>query len=546
MRSRAFNSAVCGAFLVCAVVTATVVPSTGTAAVIAPPAKGFSGVFSGEGLTLRLRHDPTTDRYVGSLTETGSVDPVDVKVAGRTFDGTVVVGARPQSIHATIVRDTVTLQRGTQRNTLLRTPDSFGELAVQRSRLAASNNTSTNNTSTNEPSTTPNAQPNAFSENASSSLLAAAMPTGESTPPPAAPFVKTGVRLSYVFATATFPGILSPEPNDLSVWVDPQTGRQYNTGSASSLSIDQLTITDVVDGMAITDYEGYLVNLEAQAVSTSMSGAYRLPVGHGGEYWISPQALAKVTDGDQNGVTVKHLNYTTGGKSYRAIRFLDPPGSTREHHTYDLESGMLLAYGLSSVTANVTVVGADGTKTNGAGSTTLGVKTLVNVRQVTLPWLGQRAGVDAQPHGTINWVGTKTYAVESASTSTYRNTARWEVQRSDATMFDFHSKSTLDLSQNGQNPNVTEGDTSALVSSFWIDPQVLAGLTKGQVLDDDPITHLRVAVLGAQKGIVYISQRGPIENSVAGFDLQTGQIRAVRLQQGTGVGTTTTFLQRGR
>jgi hypothetical protein len=65
---------------------------------------------------------------------------------------------------------------------------------------------------------------------------------------------------------------------------------------------------------------------------------------------------------------------------------------------------------------------------------------------------------------------------------------------------------------------------------FWIDPASLANLKIGQVLDEDPVTHLRSTVTGRDANGIVITSQGPGVGGQAMYDLRTGMLRALMAQ----------------
>ena len=76
------------------------------------------------------------------------------------------------------------------------------------------------------------------------------------------------------------------------------------------------------------------------------------PLADGGEYWSSPRKLAAMPDGTQEGVTVVHGPYTLNGTTYSAVRITTPTKGGSTQYTFDVDSGMLLIWGIESVAGN--------------------------------------------------------------------------------------------------------------------------------------------------------------------------------------------------
>ncbi len=254
-----------------------------------------------------------------------------------------------------------------------------------------------------------------------------------------------------------------------------------------------------------------------------------LPVTDGGDLWRSPKALAALPDGDAGGITVNRLPYPLGGKTYRAIRLTQGAAPNVEQHTFDRDTGMLLVWSTSSV-------GKDGARTNA-------IMDFQTMRQTKLPWNGKDSEDALARLRTVNWAGTYTLAVDGAYASTFRITQRWEVTRAEPFALQVRESTAIDYGD-GRRPDPVESVRSFGHYQVWLDPALLASLRKGQVLDEDRLTGLRLSVLGTQSGMLIIGEQGAIMQSAAGYDLRTGYLKAVQTQQRNAPGTTTVYLER--
>ena len=103
-----------------------------------------------------------------------------------------------------------------------------------------------------------------------------------------------------------------------------------------------------------------------------------------------------------------------------------------------------------------------------------------------------------------------------------------------------------DLSGNGTTPQTSTATHVYPVFRVWIDPAILAGLRKGQVIDDDRVTGLRTTVASVADGMVVFTEIGAIQSISSGFDLRTGSVVAVQAEHRTKAVTTSIYLQRTR
>jgi hypothetical protein len=475
----------------------------------------LEGTFVGPGITVQLRLDASQDRFIGTLTENGVSVPVEL---ARTGVGLYATGAVPRPVSLTGVGASYTLTRGRVRTTLRRLESVDGQRAFAELTGKVANAFETRRGPFGGPAA-PHLNVGAPETNFAGSIEFPGLPGPVAVPGPAPiptaatvpPFVRVGTRLTYQLGSSSAPVAGSK---------DGPTGAQ---------SYQQVTITGVVNAIAATEVRSFAVDLTARAVWSAKTETYLFPVDAGGEFWSSPQKLAAMPSGTSGGVTTTRLDYPLDGKTYKAIRITTPNNGGNTQYTYDLDTGMLLIWGTESVGAN--------------GTRHLGQSRFVSMRQTALPWAGQTAGASITGLSSADWSGTYSVAVDNAYTATYRLSQRWDVTRADALAVQVRETMRLDMSTGGA-PQVSTSVRTFPTAGLWIDPTILAGLRKGQMIDNDPVTGLRTSVLGSQNGMLIIGEQGTIQSSAAGFDLRTGLLSAVQTQTRNAPGTTTVFLQR--
>ena len=507
-----------------------------TVVVAAVPDPAFVGSFESPGLQLSLSFDGATSRYLGSLTEKGRTAPIDAAIrtigSNASLDGVIVVDAIPRPFRATSANGALRITRSSTTNVLTRT-------------------------STQPPTATPfgagDPAPSSYSRAANNELFGS---PPQSTAVSAnggagagSPVAKQGIRFTYLFGTATIPGLgpaLVPDPSGTGGWVDPKTGQGYKEETATgtgSLAYRQVTITDVGSaGSVVSDERTLLIDLNERAVTVGTQTGNVGTVAAGGVYWLAPATLAQMADGTEGGLTVRRLPYPLLGKTFRAIRLIEPANNGYVQRTYDLDTGMLLVYGSSFLGSDVLQPGPDGTATSGQGAKTIVSVMLQNVRQMRLPWFGERAPQSITDQRTIDWSGTSTITIDGAYAVTSRVSQRWDVERTDPAWMQV--RETKQTVPQYSAPSVETTQRTFPISTLWIDPTILGRLQQGQKLDEDRITGLTLSVVGRQNGSLLIQEAGPILRSTEAYDLRTGQLTAYQVQSRKSPGTTTEFFQR--
>ncbi len=479
----------------------------------------FDGTFTGGGLTLHLQSDafdPSGKRFIGSLVDTGHSYPVELRMRSSTvLAGSYLAQAVEHLLVVTRSGRDLTVIRSGVRLTLRRI-DAADDSAV-RERLASSFE-----------STAPlggGVAAPLINTGLSGSLMAGGITLPGSTigglggdadtattangAVPA--FVRLGVRMTYETSSSSTP----PDGSDN----DP-------TGS---VGYEQLTITGIQSGIAAVESRLLAIDLSARAVWNVSSDTILLPLTAGGEYWASPRKLATMKDGTVSDVTTVHGPYTLNGKTYSAVRITTPTDGGFTQYTFDVDSGMLLIWGLETK-------GNDGTKI-------IAQKRFVAMRQTAYPWANQKPGAAVLGMRSADWSGTYGISIQDTYDGTYPLAQHWAVTRTDGMTVQMNETTTLDM-RDGRGPQATTVLKTRPIPSLWIDPNVLAKLRKGQVIDDDRVTGLRTTVSGVSNGMLVMTETGAIQVTSSGFDLRTGMLVAVQSQHRNGLTTTTAYLKR--
>jgi hypothetical protein len=486
----------------------------------------LTGTFRRGATTVVLIRDHVTDRYLGTWADDTTTWPLDLEAprsrtgtatkTPTTLAGTLTRGASAETVAITVtsskssVAMSIVAVSGKRRLALRR--DTTVDVASERDRLSAALSSSSDvGGAPATPRFTNSAD--ALSADFSSPFpaqLAAQFAGFEGQPAPAT-LVVPGTQISYLSGTGTSP-VAGP-----------------NATPTGSQTIQQVTITNVQNGLASTTVRFWSIDQTARAVWSSQTTGYLLSVEQGGEYWISPGKLVESKEGTGGGVTTVRLDYPLNGKTYKAIRFTTGTGTATQQYTYDTESGVLLVWGSDTTLRD--------------GSRSMANTQLLGIRQVALPWIAQTVTTNLFPQKRVDWRGTYSVAVDGAYTATYRLAQQWDVTRSDALAVQARVTTQLDFGD-GRAPQSSSKDEVFAVSAVWIDPAILARLRPGQVLDSDPTTGIKTSVTAVQNGAVVITEVGAIHSQASRFDLRTGLLAATQLQQRNSPGLTTVFLQR--
>ncbi len=359
-------------------------------------------------------------------------------------------------------------------------------------------------------------------------------------------WMKPGVRLTFWGGSALIPGVNTVlVPDDNGDWKTPD-GRSFKPADnpgGGGMGYQQLTVANVVNGTAIVDARNFLLNPQTQACTSIGAGGYILPVNNGGDYWGDPQQLKQMRAGTNGPVRVFRGPYKLGDKTYDVVRITTKVDGGYTQTTYDTDSGIVLSLGSCTTGAAQMTPGPNGAGGMGDGNTHMVQCFFVGMRQTELPWTGQRATPDLAQLKQLDFAGSYSTAVQMAGTITWPYTSHWDIGKLDE--FSVQMKQTFAIDyRNGQPPQPQTSDRAGSLTCVWVDPRILGKLQQGQVIDEDPITKMKLSVAGVQNGSVVFVERSQVETTSVAYDQRSGQISGIQMQQQNGPGTTTITLQR--
>jgi hypothetical protein len=336
---------------------------------------------------------------------------------------------------------------------------------------------------------------------------------------PAPDWVREGIRLSYYSATADVPSanekFILDEEGD---WVGMTSGKKYRReelfGAAGHgvtqvdvLSVDQRVAALKVNSWLYSSYTGPL---------TPIKQAPAIGLAAGGDWYIHPDALAKLADRRGGSVTILRMPYTVEGVTYNAIRIQQDSETSTFAHIYDLQDGKLLA------TFN-SVASADKLSTVFAYATFLGV------RQMALPWAGQVLPDWLKKGAVLQYSGTKTYeAILAAYSMPTSVTVGMRIKDATTKYYTYTQSGSMSVpgfpSQYGQE--LLAGGLGEPVG-LVLPPASLARLQTGQIIDVDPITGITVTVTDiiqdySGRDLVVIEASNQVYSTQTTYDMNTG------------------------
>lgn len=306
--------------------------------------------------------------------------------------------------------------------------------------------------------------------------------------------------------------------------IDPGTGRHYapsDRQGASASGWSQATIAAIDGDKAVVS-----VNLFSDARATGqadpalgMNGlSYVLPVtgGKPGDLWIDPERLAAVQSNVGQGLLVAAVQWTNGSTAHDATRIDSDRPDSYSMNVYDRKTGLLLHFFQTVQSRPPNVVGPlDG----GAKNWNTYWGDFISVRDVAVPWAGEVLPDAVQALKGLEYSGTITFAnMTLGRPQSFRFSAA-VMERGNGWL-----KVQGSMLQQGM-PAPVKSEIyygHAQFAAPWAGPAALAKLREGQVLDEDPITRVKITVTKARGGTVIISQRNASGEVKSEYDARSG------------------------
>ncbi len=481
-----------------------------------PSAAGadFSGTFTGDGIVLMLSGG--SSGYTGSIRSNGQEYPATAHRDGNQLAGRFAGGGASFDFTAHFDGDALVFATGQSQRRLTRGGGAAGLMGLPMNPPAVGGGMATGRDAgggTTGAGATHLVEP----ENAGPGVLAPGMPAGGDQPAPnlgaigtllpslatapAPPWLKPGVRLTYKVASASVAGMghnwtQDPEGN----YVGPD-GQRYSPVSkmgSGGAGVAEMTIAAMDRRtVAVSSRILGLVNGTGPLTVLSQTGFFAAP-GAGGDYWASPAALATLHDMRQQGLMISHGPYAIGDKKFDAVFIKSNTTRNESIWVYDTQTGLMLHSASTVEEAPSAVV--DPTEPVSA-TQMLSTTTLLNVREMAVPWSGQAPPDWVGNLKRINFTGAMTVVIPGAPVVPMEMYSRVAVTGRGPNWLSVNTTDGMAAAagfgdQGSTSPRVYGTDQ---LDGLWIPPAALARLRPGQTMDQDPATGITTTV-GADGG----------------------------------------------
>ena len=355
------------------------------------------------------------------------------------------------------------------------------------------------------------------------------IPARAEAPVPALPWLHEGIIITNTWYAAVAPGTGSIfHEDEHGNWIDPSTGQYFNreerrgtSGSGwtqstiAAIDGDKVVIANQSFGDAGVLGNNAPVPLQG---GTSMVTSVR----QAADFWTEPAALANLHSNPPNS-DVSQVSWKSPDKIYDAIRVQTFGEGGYTDHVYDRKSGLCIHFASASRGNQVPRELAPGETAQGDLTLTHG--DLVSLRDLNIPWAAQPMPDAAAHFQSLHFTG-QTTSRGPLPTVPNQITLDGEVADRGAGWVALTATTTMHM----QGAPAIPPSTSQLAfgrsqfNGLWIPPTALTNLHEGQVLNDDPITHMRLVVRKADGNSVQMSQSNAAGEIDSAYNTRTGML----------------------
>jgi hypothetical protein len=364
-------------------------------------------------------------------------------------------------------------------------------------------------------------------------------------------WVKAGTRITfYEGAASVAQSRFSYVEDPTGPLEDPRTGKNYRktdpstepTATASGDGVSQIDIIAVEGTDVVFVYTPYGIDHATNSFVAAPASGSRVPGASISGVYFHPDQLAQVSMQDLgSALLVLRGDYPLGQTVYHAVSFVNTDPAAYASYTYDRDTGLLLSS--TTTTAGATSPVTEPGQPPPVGNTYMTITRLIGMRQRTVPgldgtnpdWLARSNQLPyAGDHNTVSTIDPSSMNVTSPMQLKVtfgqggRNWAPYTAQSV--------------IQQPGFQPTTGTGVTGTS-GLYWIDQRALAGMTAGQVLDQDPLTTEQLAVAATDSATVTLTSKLPGVSVTNTYDRASGVLLAEEAHQDGAAAAMTIRLQ---
>lgn len=359
-------------------------------------------------------------------------------------------------------------------------------------------------------------------------------------------WVKPGTRITFYGMAGSIPqGGYSLDKDPNGEWVDPATGERYSKTEPVGAGGEGFAQFDVIavgqHGVAISAnlYTIIQPGNPPQLLHTPLGGMLAAGAGPA-DLWVHPAILQQAQQFHTPNFFILRGNYPLWQQVYDCLCIVHRTPDSYSSHAYDLKTGVLISGTTTSEgkLANIRLPNEDPQRGN-KGTT---ITKFVSIRQVNSP------GINGSNPPWVANLRRMRFAGQALYVNPFDPSVRMQFPAAMELTFlkrgdnwcEFVAQTAMQIQGAPPQQSQLRGICGP-GGAFWIDPRALAGLRTGQVIDDDPVTHIRTGVVNADGRGVLVAIEGPGIFGRVLYDRETGMLQAIESRQpSTGI---TTMLQ---
>lgn len=364
--------------------------------------------------------------------------------------------------------------------------------------------------------------------------------------------VAANVRLMYYASSASLRGVRTqfvwrencdPEVEDC--WQDASgnvVGATVDVPTPAGAGYTQVDLLYVDDAVCVGRVGNHLMDVTT-GVLRSLGGSGFVSEGGCLDYWASPQRLAALATPGVAGLRVLRGPYTLSGQTFEALSVTSTGPAGVSHTAYDALSGLLVVESTRTQGAAVATLGPGNVPQAGAGGSLQTYSQLIGVTTVAGPPQRPLPDAVARVSGLTYACSTTTAMAGGPPLQVPCRQDAEVVQRAPGWLLLRVVRQQANVA--GLPPEVTESTeviTAGGVGGPFAAPDWLQGLAPGVVLDDDPITGIRLQVVEVDTSSVVAVATSAAQRVTYVYDRPSGWLRSLVVEQDLGMSLTTVRL----
>ncbi len=365
---------------------------------------------------------------------------------------------------------------------------------------------------------------------------------------PAPDWIKPGTRITFYGMAGTTPqGGYTLDKDANGEWEDPSTGERYSKNEAVGSGGHGFSQWDIIavgkHAVALTANMYTIIHpgQPPQLLQTPLGGWTGVAAGPA-DLWVHPDLLQKAQQFHTNKFFILRGNYAIGDRNYSCLCTVNRGQGSYSSYAYDLKSGVLISSTVTS-SAQITPLYLPNEEVQ-PGNMQTTIAKFISVRQFKMPGIDGKNPPWVRTLRAMHFVGQCQYVNPYDANIRMNFPARIDIvlgKRGDN--WCAYTLKKVTQVQGAPPEEATLNGMCGPGGALWIDPAALVNLQPRQVLDEDPVTHIRTYVADADPAKIAIATEGPGISGQAVYNRQNGMLQMILSRQSSSGITTTLQLE---